>query len=386
MIKLKTHIFYFPFLLMLIISCSGASYHGEDHDDHGDHEDHEETHEHGKGDIVIEPDQALKFGITTDTVKASVFNDVIKTAGSIEPSAEDVMRATAKRSGIVTLKPGISTGSSVKTGEVLATISKEGIEGGDRGKADIVNLEAARKEYMRLKPLYEEGLVTASVFLEAERVYHEAEAIAGKGKGAGGSTVVVSPCDGVISSLNVRSGELVDVGGIVATIARNTTQILKADLPIREAKHLGEISTANFISEGSKELVKLKERGGRKITGANGTSTENGYIPIYFSFTGNSQALPGGFVEVFLICGEREGVISLPREGLIEIQGNKYVYVKSGDHSYEKRLVKTGAADGDRIEITEGLEEGEIAVVKGASVVRMAEVSAIAPPAHTHNH
>ena len=112
----------------------------------------------------------------------------------------------------------------------------------------------------------------------------------------------------------------------------------------------------------------------------------NGYIPVYFSFIGNPLSFPGGYAEVYLICGERKGVVSVPRGGLVEIQGNKYVYVAEDEDEYEKRLVKTGASDGERNEILEGLNEGDKVVSKGASIIRMAEISSIAPPAHSHSH
>ena len=116
------------------------------------------------------------------------------------------------------------------------------------------------------------------------------------------------------------------------------------------------------------------------------SASSNGYIPVYFSFTGSPVSYPGGYAEVYLICGERKGVISVPRDALVEIQGNKYIYVAEDDHDYEKKIVKTGASDGERIEILEGLNEGDKIVSKGASIIRMAEVSSIAPPSHTHNH
>lgn len=45
----------------------------------------------------------------------------------------------------------------------------------------------------------------------------------------------------------------------------------------------------------------------------------------------------------------------------------------------------TGATDGERVEIVEGLREGERVVMQGAVHVRLASASN-AIPAHTHNH
>ena len=348
-----------------------------------DHE--EEDHHSHAGEIVISPQKAAEFGIETQTVTPATFSDVIKTWGTIEASPSDIFTATAKKSGIVSLTPGINVTTPVKAGERLATIKAEGMQGGDAVKASSANLRAAKAEYERLKPLFEEKLVTASVFREAERAYHEAEALAGHSS-SGGTEAVTSPSTGNILELYVKSGDYVEAGAPVATIGKNVTQILRAELPLRLASHASEIVSANFIPEGSGHTLKLTALSGKKISQQSSPVTPNGYIPVVFSFSGTPLTSHGGNAQVFLICGEREGIKSLPISSLVEIQGNKYVYVKIDDDEYEKRLVKTGANDGERIEILEGLDPGENVVTKGASIVRMAEVSAVAPPSHNHSH
>ena len=366
----------FVFSIITFLSCSTP--HKEDHD-----EEHE--HEHDHAGVVLNSEKASDFGIEYETVVPGKFHHVLKATGSIESSTADINTIVAKKSGIITLSPGISIGTSLDAGETIGMISSEGVQGGDTGKAAIANLNAAKTEYESLKPLYEEGLVTASVYREAERLYKEAEALAGRGRQGGNSAIVSSPVNGDIRDLYVKSGEFLDVGTPIATIAKNSSLMLRVDLPARESGHLPELETANFIPEGSSEVVKLSDVNGKRVSG-NKISTENGYVPLYFSFTGNPVSFPGGYAEVYLICSERSGVISLPREAFLEIQGNKYVYVAENNHEYEKRLVKTGATDGERIEVKEGLKEGERVVSKGASIIRMAEMSSIAPPAHTHNH
>lgn len=362
------------FALLILSACSSHHDEGEEH--------HDEEHHHSG--ITFSPEKATRFGIEFETVEPGNFHDVVKTSGVIESSGSDLYSVTAKKSGIITLAPGINQGAAVKSGERIASISAEGVEGGDASKATASNFQAAKAEYERLKPLYEEKLVTASVFREAERAYREAEALAGKG-GKGGSAVLTSPTEGSLQNLYVKSGEYVEVGTPVATVSKNSSLLLRADLPAREAKHLAELETANFIPEGSRETVRLTDVEGKKVSGSS-APVNNGYIPVYFSFKGNPLSYPGGYAEVYLICGERRNVISVPREALVEIQGNKYIYVAEDDHDYEKRLVKTGASDGERVEILEGLQEGDKIVSKGASVIRMAEVSSVAPPAHSHSH
>lgn len=372
---MQNRIFTYTILCLFFIFSSCAS--------KVEKEEHEEEN-HSHSEVSIEPEIAKQFGVEYEIVTSGSFHDVIKTSGIIESSRSDINTISARRSGIITLSPGISIGSEVRANQSIASITSEGVQGGDLNQAAKANLEAAKAEYDRLKPLYEDRLVAASVFREAERAYNEAKALSGK-VGNGASTVVVSPGEGTVQNLFVSSGDYVDVGNQIGIVVKNSNLMLRADLPVRESKHMGEISDAFIIPEGTQEIIKLSELNGRKVSG-NIVSSENGFLPVYFSFTGNPLAFPGGYAEVFLICGERNGVISVPRDALVEIQGNKYAYVAEDDHDYEKRKVKTGASDGERIEILEGLSPGDKVVSKGASVIRMAEVSAIAPPAHTHSH
>lgn len=364
---------------------SSCHHHDSEHS-HDDHDDHdEEVHDHGSSAIHIEPEWASEFSIEYEVATPGKFHNVIKTSGSIEASATDVFTLSAKKSGIITLRPGVSLGAPVKQGESLATIAVEGVQGGDVNKAADVNLSVAKAEYERLKSLHEERLVTTSVLREAERAYKEAEALAGKSVSQTASSVT-SPISGTIQSLAVYSGEYVETGATVAVVAKNSTRILKADLPSRDIKYFGEIISANFVPEGTDQVISLEDHNGRKLSSTSSAENNNGYIPVYFSFTGNPLSAPGGYAEVFLIGQERENVITVPRNALLEIQGNHYIYVLSGDEAAEKRLVTTGATDGERVEIINGLQPLEKFVAKGASIVRMAEVSAVAPPAHTHNH
>lgn len=375
---MMSRIYYATILLvfsLIVTSCRSGE----------ESKDHEDSEHHNHSDIVMHSEQAIRFGVEYETVSPGNFSDVIKTSGVIEPSISDVFTVTAKKNGIVSLVPGLSIGSQVKVGEKLGSVSSEGVQGGDLAEAAKANLEASKAEYERLKPLYEDGLITASAFREAERSYKEAQALAGK-NGGGGSALIISPGEGIIQKLFVNTGEYVETGSPVATVSKNTNLMLRADLPAREVSHYGEIMTANFIPEGSEIAVSLSDANGKKLSEGTPAALNNGYIPVYFSFSGSPLSFPGGYAEVFLICGERKGVISVPRGALVEIQGNKYVYVRIDDEEYEKRLVVTGSSDGNRIEVKEGLSEGDIIVSKGASILRMAEVSTMAPPSHTHNH
>lgn len=372
----------FGLLLMTFsMMLAGCSPHAESAEMHED----EDEHHHDESTIVISGEQTKKFGIETEVTEPATFREVVKVSGVVEPAVSDIVTVSARKSGIVNLSGGINLGSLVKKGESMATITSDGVQGGDLSGAAAANLSAAKSEYERLKPLYDEKLITASTFREAERAYNEAKALAGKAPAAGNMTLS-APAEGYISALYVNSGQYVDAGAPVATITKSTKMTLRADVPARYSPRISLFETANFIPEGSERVISIGEMGGERLSGKSATNSSGGYIPLYFTFNGNQAESPSGFATVFLLGEERENVISVPRSALLELQGNKYVYVVEDGHEYEKRLVTTGGDTGERVEITSGIRPGETVVSKGASIVRMAEVSAVAPPSHTHNH
>lgn len=384
------------------VSCknSKSEEHVEAHDNH-DHEDHDhdghsedehdehhgekehEGHDHS-GLIELKEHTAKKFGVTTELIVPSSFSDVTLVSGRIESKASDEGIATATRSGILTLSPNINTGVRVSAGSSLGSISASNVQGGDPSVQAIAAKNAAKRELDRLKPLHDDGIVSTEEYNNALRAYEEAEASVKLLKQ--GSVSVNSPKTGVITQLFAKSGEYVEIGQRIAAISGNTSLTLRADVPEKYISRISGVSDANFRAASSETTYNVKELGGKIISNPGSSVSENGYIPLYFTFTNNGEIAPGAFAEVYLISSARGNVLSVPKEAIVEINGNKCVYTTHGEGHYMKHVVTTGASDGKRIEILSGLEPKEEVVVKGAQVVRMAETSATAVPGHTHNH
>jgi Cu(I)/Ag(I) efflux system membrane fusion protein len=96
--------------------------------------------------------------------------------------------------------------------------------------------------------------------------------------------------------------------------------------------------------------------------------------------------LPDMFVDVEFEIQEPEG-ISVPADALLDAGRRKVVFVAASDGGFEPREVSTGARFGDRVQILDGLKEGETLVVSGLflldseSRLQMAAAEAAKPPA-----
>jgi RND family efflux transporter MFP subunit len=75
----------------------------------------------------------------------------------------------------------------------------------------------------------------------------------------------------------------------------------------------------------------------------------------------------GAFVEGRLVVANRPGILQVPREALLNWnleQQTAEVFVARGDKA-EQRIVKTGQANGETVEVVSGLEAGDPVVVRG---------------------
>jgi membrane fusion protein, heavy metal efflux system len=95
--------------------------------------------------------------------------------------------------------------------------------------------------------------------------------------------------------------------------------------------------------------------------------------------------IPGSFAEVYLKTVPIYNALVIPASALVEEQGIYYVYVQTGGESFEKREIKLGANDGEKVQVISGLAEGERIVTKGAYQIKLAQASG-AMPGHGHEH
>ncbi|MGN0214864.1 MAG: efflux RND transporter periplasmic adaptor subunit [Muribaculaceae bacterium] len=384
--------------LIMFMACSGGANNGHDHENESAHElehghEHEHEHdgehedEHGENsesnEITFSPAKAKQFGVTVMTVKPGVFHETVKVSGQIIGAQGDEFTAVATSAGVVRLRQNIAVGSQVAAGSLIASVSAKNIVGGDSNQQALIILNNAKRELDRLKPLYDDKIVTAREYNAALENYERAKAACTSKSSTGGSAT--TSIAGTITEIYVNDGEYVDAGAPIAKISRNSRLVLRADLPTSYARMASGFASANFRTANTDSTMSISQFQGRRISGNSLTATQPGYIPVCFELTNNGSLVVGSFAEVYLIGNERNNVISVPVKSLTEELGSFYVYAQLDEECYEKRAVTTGINDGVNVEITSGLKSGDKVVVNGAMVIKLAGNSG-AIPGHTHEH
>ena len=375
MTLLKKTILLLSFLLSLpLVSC----HHGDKHSEGEKEEKHE-------GEIEFHDEIAEEFGVAFDTLRISPFRPAMRLTGRVVQSPSDFGVVSAPRAGTVRLAGNVKTGAQVGRGQVIATVDATTTAGGDVNAAASANLKAAQREVDRLKPLYDEHLVTASEYNAALANLDQAKAAFVPAASSGRAT---APISGVITALAAQQGQYVEAGAPIATIASSNARTIQIEVPRKEYHNISSLDNILLEIPGHAQPVSLGALNPRRVAGdaALNPDANSAFLPVMFNIDASADLPAGTVFTAFMNVGQGGSELSLPLTAISEQQGEYFVYERIHPEHYAKRPVTLGESNGTNVVIVEGLKPGAVVVTKGVTAIRLAETSATAPEGHSHNH
>lgn len=375
-------------LCMFLFGGCGEHAHDHEHEGHGhEAEIHAEEKTAHSDEIVLTPEKAKAAGVEAEVIHPGAFREVIQAGGQILSAQGQEATVVATSSGVVSFSRKIAEGIEVGQGSELLSVSAEHIQEGDPVRKAKVAYEKAKEEYERAEKLVGSQIVSQKEFAALREAYQNArltyEALLPSKSGKG--VAVKAPIGGFVKNCLVKEGDYVTVGQPLMTVSQMRRLVLKADVSERYYAQLPRIVSANFKTPYNNKVYCLENLGGKVLSFGKSSGDTSYYVPVTFEFDNRGDMVPGAFVEVFLLSGERQGVISLPESALTEEQGLYFVYLKLDEECYKKQEVQLGTSNGERVEILSGLKDGDTVVTRGAIHVKLAAAST-AIPAHSHNH
>jgi len=330
---------------------------------------------------VFTKEQSWKVDFATAEARREPFGQMIRTIGQILPSQDDERIIIAKTNGVVLFPNGnLVEGKAVNAGQTLFSI--DGSRMADNNLS--VRYTEAESEYNRAKAEYErkqelakENIASQSDLLRAKTNFTNAEANYNnlQYNFSSGRQAVSSPISGFLTRVLVSNGQFTEAGQPVLVVSKNRNLLIKAELQPKYYDILNSITTANIRLLNSNRTFTLDELGGSVLSYGKSTDITNPLIPVLFQVNNKAGLLSGSFVEMFIKTQTNTQAVTIPNEAIIEEMGNYFVFVQLTPEFFEKRLIKKGATDGIRTEITEGITEGERVVSKGAILVKLAQDS-----------
>ena len=376
-------------VVMLLAAChdSHADEHGHEHGHEAKSEAHDDGHDHEPDIIEFSPAQAKAAGLELQTVSPTEFSEVVEVSGQVLPASGAEATVTATMAGIVSYATqSLTEGAPVQAGQTLFTVNDRPMADGNPAAVAQSELEAAGKAYERARKLAADRIISQRELEDARLRYESALATSRSLGNAAQMRALSAPIGGYVKQVMVKPGDYVAAGQALATVTQSRRLQLRADVPERCFAMLPRVTSANFRmaydEEGS--VYSIQALSGRVVSKGRSGTDGSRFVPVVFEFNNQSHIVPGSLAEVFLKGATRSGVLTVPQSALTEAQGLHFVYVRVHDGEYRRQEVKTGATDGQSVEIVDGLKAGDKVVTRGATQVRLAANATAVPEGHTH--
>lgn len=368
---MKTYLFVAAACMSACLSCRDNGRHTE-----GPSAPEVTGHEN---EIVISPKNAEMAGIKVSTINPGPFKTTVRTSGTVISSETTI---TAASSGIISWDGNIpAKGLEVTGGQTVGHVSGKYTAGGDEAEKAAITYKKAAKEYDRARELHRSNIISDRELESAEAEFRMAESAyeSVSARSSAKGVAIVVPASGRIAGILKGEGEYVTAGEAVASMTKNGSMRLRADLPEKYARLRDSVVEADFRLAYCDGLL----HAGRRISAA-GSMGASPYISVTFDLPDNDGILPGSHADVWLVTGSREDVISVPQSALTEEQGEYFVYLRKDVDCYVKTHVTVGGFNGNAVEILSGLHGGEQVVTEGAYQVKLSSARVI--PGHSHEH
>ncbi|MCS7232653.1 MAG: efflux RND transporter periplasmic adaptor subunit [Synergistetes bacterium] len=309
-------------------------------------------------------------------------------------SAYEDIAVFPRVSGGKVIKIYKEVGDLVKNGEVLAELDTEMIDAqlkqANASKASAsaairqaeIQVSTLRKDYERIKKLYEEEVVpkqqldqiegqylAAKAALEvAKRKLEEVEALIRQLELTRSYHQILAPASGIISERKIEVGEIVSVSHPIFKINSISRVKVKVSVPENYLHGIKPGMGAEILADAYPDRKFLGKI--RLISPIVDPKTRTAEVEIEVD---NKELLlkPGMFTRVKIDIGEKE-VLFVPQQALKRFEGTGTYYVFIVDENRRARIkeITIGNRSEDKIEVIKGLSPNELVILTVTSGVK----------------
>jgi membrane fusion protein, heavy metal efflux system len=364
---------------------------------HGDHEDAFKGKQKGSSEtqVVVPVDVQKAMGLEVTPVREKVLSNGFSVNGKIEAIPAKSADIKAPLSARV-LKLAATRGQAVRPTQILAILDSAEIRQlaveAERSRTQAesalkqarAKLALAESSYQREKELLALRISSRKDFQVAQSERDQAQAdlefaraqvklsaslltsrLAQLGQRgvrakADGSIEVASPIAGIVSDQQVTEGEAVEPGKSLYQVINLSevwaiAQVFEQDL---SKVHPGE--TVEVVVAGYPKRTFQ----GRIVSVDPVLDPDTRTIGVRAVLTNADGILkPGMFATLRVVIGNGKAVSIIPRSALLDIDGEKFVYVQNGE-AFVPTEVQLGQTNGDLVEVKEGVFPGDLVVTQ----------------------
>ncbi|MCG8509661.1 MAG: efflux RND transporter periplasmic adaptor subunit [Rhodospirillales bacterium] len=327
----------------------------------------------------------------------SVVVDAV-TVSPLEQTVPVIGRLVARQAGIVAARTRgpvaeirVNVGDRVEKGDVMVVLARDRLSAErDLRAAEVKEAEAAvgtekaelgflTQELRRLESLRQsaafsqaryddkaqEVIAAKSSIAEAEASLVRAEVNLRLAQIELRDAEILAPYAGVVSVRHTETGSHLAVGDPVVTLIDDLHLEIEADVPASRISGLQPGTEVTFQIDRSAPLGAAV----RAVVPDENPLTRTRTVRFTPRFNGNRDLATNQSVTLLLPIGERRDVVTVHKDAVIVRNGRNFVFVVA-DGTVESRTVRLGEGIGGRFEVIDGLDQGEMTVVRGNERLR----------------
>jgi RND family efflux transporter MFP subunit len=228
----------------------------------------------------------------------------------------------------------------------------------------------------RLDDKRQELAVAESQVAEARGELESAKAQLGIAKLDLAYTEVTAPFAGIVTQRHTEEGAFISAGGAVASVLDDRRLELEADVPSSRAASLDPGTEVTFDVAGESGLLAHV----RAVIPDENPQTRTRRVRFAVPAEAVRErvaANQSATISIPAVAGD--AVLTVHKDAVLNRGGSRQVYVVA-DGKAELRSIRIGTPVGPRFEVIEGLEAGELVVVRGNERLRPGQAVVFEPP------
>ncbi|TDI78947.1 MAG: efflux RND transporter periplasmic adaptor subunit [Bacteroidetes bacterium] len=309
--------------------------------------------------------------VTTQTISDTLFRHFIELQGSVATKQNVIIYPEYQ--GTLT-RIFVTEGDRVRKGQILARIDDGGL--GSQLSQLEVQAQLAKTTYERQQRLWEQKIGSEIQYLQMKANYESAQNAVNQLQSQVAKTAVKAPFSGVIDDVITDQGTVVAPGQALFRIVNLDHMYIEAEVPERYLKSVvpGKDVEIDLPILGETFSSKVRQTG-NYINPANRAFSIEVDVP-----NNNGNVKPNLTARLRINDYTNENALLVPLSVISEnAQGEQYVFIvstnteegDSGQNSFATRkIITTGVAQGDYVEVLAGLTKGDEIIVEGARTVK----------------
>ncbi len=251
----------------------------------------------------------------------------------------------------------------------FARLVKEGAISQD--EFDVVDSQVKSKEALLKQARVKLRRMEAMVVNDRAKI-NQAKAKVSTAKVMEGYTTITSPLTGIVQERNVDPGVVVQPSMGIVKIGDYNRVRLQANVAQKDAVNIRP-GTMVIATIPASNIPPIKG----KITSIFPQTNSQTRTVKVEAVIGNpdGQLLSGQFLEMKIVTARKPNAITIPQAAVVEFQDQPSVWVVDGD-VVRAQTVTLGMSTGDRVEVTSGLQPGDVVVTSGQQ--RLVENASVA--------